>query len=125
MSEVKKRVPNKWVTHLRKFSKENGISYAQAVSDKKCKEAYMASKNTPVVSEISDVPCKKEKKVRKPRKKKEKKVKVVEPIEEVVAEEPVGTPFVEDVRIESLEEPVKKEKKPRRRAKNNKTLKFP
>ena len=35
---------NKWVEHVRQFAKENGLSYACALSTAECKASYQASK---------------------------------------------------------------------------------
>ena len=31
---------NKWIQHVKQFSKDNNIAYACAISDKRCKESY-------------------------------------------------------------------------------------
>ena len=33
-------MPNKWIEHVRKFSRENNISYGCAISDSRCKASY-------------------------------------------------------------------------------------
>ena len=39
-------MPNKWVEHVRQFSKDNQLSYGCALSTPACKEAYKATKAT-------------------------------------------------------------------------------
>ena len=36
-------MPNKWIEHVKKFSKENNIAYGCAISDPKCKASYKKS----------------------------------------------------------------------------------
>jgi SAM-dependent methyltransferase len=33
-------MPNKWIEHIRKFSRENNISYGCSISDPRCKSSY-------------------------------------------------------------------------------------
>ena len=32
--------PNKWIEHVKKFAKDNNLSYGCAISDKRCKDTY-------------------------------------------------------------------------------------
>ena len=33
-------MPNKWIEHVKKFSRENNMSYGCAISDPRCKSSY-------------------------------------------------------------------------------------
>lgn len=37
---------NAWVEHIRKFARDNGVTYACAFSDPKCIKSYRASKSS-------------------------------------------------------------------------------
>jgi len=40
--DVKPQASNRWVEHIRKFSKDNSISYREAMRSEACKTAYKA-----------------------------------------------------------------------------------
>ena len=40
--DVKPQASNRWVEHIRKFSKDNSISYREAMRSEACKAAYKA-----------------------------------------------------------------------------------
>ena len=81
--EVKKtRKPNSWIAHLKKYSAEHGIAYAAAISDPRCRELYLNSKETPElvpaepvspVPESQPAPVVEEPLVEKPKKKRKRK----------------------------------------------------
>jgi hypothetical protein len=39
-------MPNEWIKHIKKFSKENNIPYACAMCNKSCIDSYQKSKNS-------------------------------------------------------------------------------
>jgi hypothetical protein len=83
-------MPNAWIEHVRKFSKENNMKYGDALRDEDCKKAYRKSKEQPKPATQPEEPVtqpeepatqpeqneqSKEKKVKKEKKKKKKKEK--------------------------------------------------
>jgi len=38
-------MPNKWVDHVKEYSKLHGVSYTAALKDPACKESYKKSSN--------------------------------------------------------------------------------
>ena len=85
--QVKTRKQNSWIIHLKAYSKQNNIPYAAAISDPKCRELYLNSKNpksaepvpaefTETVPESKPAPVVEEPLVEKPKKKRKKRKKV-------------------------------------------------
>jgi hypothetical protein len=81
---------NKWVSHIKKYASENGISYREAMRDEGCKTAY----KTPVV-ERSPSPVRTPSPEPVETKKRSKKMLVQidpMPVPELVRSEPVSEP---------------------------------
>ena len=47
---------NKWIEHIRKYAKDNNLSYGCALSDPKCKSSYIKTTPTPVKSKVKPSP---------------------------------------------------------------------
>jgi len=86
---------NKWVSHIKKYASENGISYREAMRDEGCKTAY----KTPVsLVERSPSPVRTPSPEPVETKKRSKKMLVkLEPlpVPELVRSEPVSVPVSE------------------------------
>jgi hypothetical protein len=73
---------NKWVSHIKKYASENGISYREAMRDEGCKTAY----KTPVEPEPVRTPSPEPVETKKPRARKVKLEPL--PVPELVRSEP-------------------------------------
>jgi hypothetical protein len=82
---------NKWVSHIKKYASENGISYREAMRDEGCKTAY----KTPVERLPSPVrtPSPEPVETKKPRARKVKLEPL--PVPELVRSEPEPVPVSE------------------------------
>lgn len=123
---------SEWINHVKKYAKDNNMSYPQALKDAKCSEAYVKvspTKKTKV--EVAKVESPKMKVTKeemptptptvKVTKKKQTKEQIVEDIEEEkpmkkVIRRTTKKPVIEEEEIEeeTIAEPVKKTRAPRK-----------
>jgi len=47
-------MPNKWVEHVKRYSKNNNLSYGCAVSDPNCKASYKFNKDKDKIFKMND-----------------------------------------------------------------------
>ena len=54
VTDVKTTKANRWVEHIRNFSKDNGLSYREAMRSEACKAAYKTPGSAP--EDVPEVP---------------------------------------------------------------------